>query len=220
MGGDHRPDAQSGKERLDFLRRDIVARGVGQHMVEAAAERSAPARPLDRAAPAHGGVLLGNRKKLEPDALRLECPRHQLRREALDVGAARQDRFDLRLMPAHHLDEELKQEIGRPLGGRAADHGLRRRELAGGWFQLLIHGYAKHSYPRDRLDMGPPALKPTHTSLRRRKPSQGAAPSRQPQRSAVGPSTALRVTRSHGAPGAWQARPPPSSRTRSDWAQP
>jgi hypothetical protein len=154
VSGDHRPDAQAREQRLDFLRCDTVARGLGEHVVEGAAQCLASAGPLDIAAPAHGGVLLGDGEKLKPDALRLERPRHQLRREIRDIGAANKEGLNLGLMPAHHLDEELKQKIGRPLGGGAADHGLLRRGLAGGRFQLLIHGDARHSRPRRSAGYG------------------------------------------------------------------
>ena len=129
VGGDHRPDAQARQKRLDLLRRDAVLRGLGEHMGEGAAQCSPPPRPLDLAAAAHGRVLLGDGEKLEQDALRLERPGHQLRSEAGDIGAAEKHRLDLGLMPPHHLEEKPEQEIGRLLGGGAADDRLRRRGL-------------------------------------------------------------------------------------------
>ena len=57
-------------------------------MGEGAAQRFAAARPFDLPAPPHRGVLLGNGDELEPDALCLQRTRHQLGREAVDVGAA------------------------------------------------------------------------------------------------------------------------------------
>ena len=121
MRGDHRADAQARQERLDHARRHALGGGLGQHMVERAAQARPPARPLDLPAPAHGGVLLGDGEKLEPDALRLQRARHQLGREAVDIGAALEHRLDLGLMLAHHLDEEGEQELGRFLGRGAAD---------------------------------------------------------------------------------------------------
>ena len=145
MRGDHRPDAQARQQRLDLLRRDALAGRFGQHMVEGAAQRRAPARALDLAAAAHGGVLLGDGQQLEQDALRLEGAGHQLRGEAGDIGAAEQDGLDLGLVPAHHFEQELEQEVRRLLGRNAADHGRRRLGVEAGRFQLLIHGDATHS---------------------------------------------------------------------------
>ena len=111
-----------------------------------------PARPLDLAAPAHGGVLLGDGQKLEPDALRLERARHQLGREAVGIGAALEHRLDLGLMLAHHLEEEREQELGRFLGRGAADqclHRLGRSRLLG---DLLVHGGLTHSRSRRSAD--------------------------------------------------------------------
>ena len=154
VGGDDRPDAQAREKRLDFLRRDAVARGLGEHVVEGAAQRLASAGPLDVAAPAHGGVLLGDGEKLEPDALRLERARHQLGGEARDIGAANKEGLDLGLMPAHHLDEEPEQEIGCAFGRCAADDSLRRLDPTGRRLQLLIHGDARYSRPRRSAGYG------------------------------------------------------------------
>ena len=96
-------------------------------MREGAAQRRAPARSLDMAAAAHRGVLLGDREKLEPDALRLQRARHQFGREPGDVGAALQHRRDLRLMLAHHVEQQRKQQVGGFLRVRATDQ--RRRGL-------------------------------------------------------------------------------------------
>ncbi len=85
MTGRMRKDRQ---EILDLLRRDAVSRRLGQHVVERAAHGVAAALALDMAAPAHGRVLLGDGKKLEPDALGLQRPGHQLRREVGGLGAA------------------------------------------------------------------------------------------------------------------------------------
>ena len=80
-------------------------------MVEGAAQRRAPARALDMAAAAHGGVLLGDGQQLEQNALGLKGAGHLLRREVGDIGAAEQGGLDLGLVPAHHFEQELKQEV-------------------------------------------------------------------------------------------------------------
>ena len=120
------------KQRLDLLRRNPGIGRFGEDMGEGAAQRIAAARALDLTTAAHGGVLIGDGEKLEPDALRLERAGHQLRGEADDIGAAEQHGFDLGLMPPHHFEQKLEQEIGRLLGRGAADHGLRRRGLQAG----------------------------------------------------------------------------------------
>ena len=140
MRGDHRADAQARQERLDHPRRHALGGGLGQHVVERAAQARPPARPLDLPAPAHGGVLLGDRQKLKPDALRLKRPRHQLGREAVGIGAALEHRLDLGLMLAHHLDEEREQELGRFLGRGAADQCLHRLGRSRLLYDLLVHG--------------------------------------------------------------------------------
>ena len=147
MGGDHRPDAQARQQRLDLLRRDALAGRFGQHVVEGAAQRRAPAGALDMAAAAHGGVLLGDGQQLEQDALGLEGAGHLLGGEAGDIGAADQGGLDLGLVPAHHFEQELKQEVRRLLGRNAADHGRRRLGLDADRVHLLIHGDATHSRP-------------------------------------------------------------------------
>ena len=121
MRGDDRADAQIAQKVLDLARGDAVAGGLGEHMIERAAQRLAAARPLDMAAAAHGRVLLGDGEKLEPDALGLQRPGHQLGREAGNIGAAFEHRLDLGLMPANHLDEEAKQDVRGLLGRRAGD---------------------------------------------------------------------------------------------------
>ena len=154
MRGDHRPDAQVRQERLDLLRRDPGIGRLGEDMGEGATQRIAAPGALDLTTAAHRGVLIGDGEKLEPDALRLERAGHQLRGEADDIGAAKQHGFDLGLMPPHHLKQKLEQEIGRLLGRGAADHGLRRRGLKAGGFQLLVHGDARHSRPLRSACMG------------------------------------------------------------------
>ena len=72
----------------------------------------AAALALDLAAAAHGGVLLGDGEKLEPDALRLERAGHELGREIGDAGAAFEQRLDLRLMLARHVEQEPEQQLG------------------------------------------------------------------------------------------------------------
>ncbi len=159
MGGDHRPDAQAGKQRLDLLRGNVVLRRFGQHMGEGAAQGVAPAGPFDLAAAAHGGVLLGDGEKLKPNALRLEGAGHRLGRKLRDIGVAPEHRLDLGLMPPHHLDQQPEQEIGRFLSGGAADHGLGRPGIPGWRFGLLVHGDATHSQPlrpaRDGFSLAP-----------------------------------------------------------------
>jgi hypothetical protein len=90
-------------------------------MGEGAAQSFAPALALDVTTPAHGGVLLGDGDKLKPDALRLKCARHQLRRETVNVGATLEHKLDLGLMLAHHFEQQLEQDVGGFLGRRAAD---------------------------------------------------------------------------------------------------
>ena len=129
--------------------------GLGQHMGEGAAQIVPPPRALDMPAPAHGGVLLGDGQELEPQALRLESARHQLRREAREIGAAAQHGLDLRLMPAHDLDEEAEQNVGRLLGGCAGDE--RRREGGDRVVRLLdviLHGKSEHSWA-EPISAGP-----------------------------------------------------------------
>ncbi len=122
-------------------------------MVEGAAQARPPARPLDLAPPPHGGVLLGDGQKLEPDALRLQRAGHQLGREIAGIGAALQHRLELGLMLAHHLDEEREQEIGRLLGGGAADQRLRRLgRLTRRLSDLLVHAGLRTPDRVDRLN--------------------------------------------------------------------
>ena len=88
------------------------------------------------------------------NALRLKGAGHQLRGEAGDIGAAEQGGLDLGLVPAHHFEQELEQEVGRLLGRDAADHGRGRLGVETGRFQLLIHGDARHSRPRRSAGQG------------------------------------------------------------------
>ena len=111
---------------LDFLRRDSGVGRFGEDMGEGATQRIAAARTLDLAAAAHRGILIGDGEKLEPDALRLQRAGHQLGGEAGNIGAAEQHGLDLGLMPTHHFEQKLEQEIGSFLGRGTADHGLGR----------------------------------------------------------------------------------------------
>ena len=143
---------------LTLLRREFVLRGLGENMGEGAAQRLPPARPLDLAAAAHRGILLGDGEKLEPDALRLQRAGHQLWRKLRDIGAAPEHRLDLGLMPPHHLDEKPEQEIGRFLSRGAADDGVGRPGIQSLRFRLLVHGDATHSRPsaQGRVGLGSP----------------------------------------------------------------
>ena len=164
--GDHRPDAQARQQRLDFLRRDAGVGRFGEDMSEGATQRIAAARTLDLAAAAHGGILIGNGEKLEPDTLRLQRAGHQLRAEAGNIGAAEQHRFDLGLVPTHHFEQKLEQEIGRFLGRNSADDGFGRAGLQALRFQLLVHGDARHSRPLRSASRGlGPARKRQFISL-------------------------------------------------------
>jgi hypothetical protein len=113
MGGEHRADAQTGDQLLDLRRTDAGPRSLCQHVAKRAAQAFAAALALDLAAAAHGCVLLGDGEKLEPDALRLKRAGHELRRDIGDAGAAFEQRLDLRLMLARHIEEQAEQELSR-----------------------------------------------------------------------------------------------------------
>src|SRR5262245_8504524 len=184
-------------------------------MVEGAAQRRAPAFALDVTATAHGGVPFGHGQKLEPDALRLKRPRQELGWKARDIGAAGKDRFDLGLMPAHHLDQELEQEVGRAFGRGPADNSLMRLGLAGRRLQLLVHRNRWGS--QARRSAGDIELAGRGDRARRK----NSAPQTPRSIRRTGRSRQL-LTRKR-SPGVLTGRPGPprpSSRTRSDWAQP
>jgi hypothetical protein len=77
------------------------------------------------AAPAHGGVLLGDREQLEPDTLHLERAGEHLRREGRDVGAPVQHLFQFRIVPPGDIDQGVEQDVERVLRRCARDHGRR-----------------------------------------------------------------------------------------------
>ena len=111
MRGQHRTDAQIRDELLDFLGPDAAPRRLGQNMAKGAAELLAAALALYLAPPAHGRVLLGDGEELEPDALRLQRPGHELRRDIGNGSAALEQRLDLGLMLARHVEQEPEQKL-------------------------------------------------------------------------------------------------------------
>ncbi len=128
VGSDHRPDAQPLEERLERGCRHPGGARIRQDAGEGPAECPGPAIRLELAAPAHGGVLLGDAEQLEPDAVRVQGLHLHVEGEPGPVGRAGQEGLRLRGPDAHHLHQLVEQDfrdLGR-VGGGAGCNGVGR----------------------------------------------------------------------------------------------
>src|SRR5438034_7272072 len=124
--GDHGLDVEGRENGPDLVGGDPGRRGAAHHLCERAPELLVAPLDLGTAAVTHHHVLLRDAEELEPDALRLDRPRQELRAPAhIDLPPA-QHRLDLRLMRVDHVEQQAEQEIGEVLGVLGAErrHGV------------------------------------------------------------------------------------------------
>ena len=126
---DDRPDADAGQRLAHFTCGDARRRRAGEHLREGAHQLLVAAFALDRTAPAHVAVLLGDREQLEPQRLGLDragqqARRHRRRAGLCGLAAVAQRRSHLRVVALDHADQQLAQQ-------------LRAREAVGAG---LLHG--------------------------------------------------------------------------------
>src|SRR5256885_4091174 len=79
---------------------------------EGAADLLIAVRDFDAAAIAHRHVLLRDAQQLEPDSLRLDRAREQLRGLARAERPPQQHRLDLRLVRVDDVEQQAEEEVG------------------------------------------------------------------------------------------------------------
>ncbi len=131
MRRDHRTHAQAFQQCAHGLCAHSGACRLGDDVSESARQLLVAALGLDAAATAHGAVLFRDGQKLEPDALRLQRAREYVGRIAGCRGLAEENGFNLGLVLAHHLQEQLEEQVAgldrEAVGLRGIGLGQNRR---------------------------------------------------------------------------------------------
>ena len=113
MGGDDRADAGLGQDLTDRPGFDAGGRGPRQHPVEAAHHLVGAGQHLDPPSLTRKGVFLGDVQKLQPDALSLQAAQEQLAVRVQGFEPGREDRLDLRLARAQHVEQQSEELLNR-----------------------------------------------------------------------------------------------------------